>query len=199
MATKPRSPPSANAPSGVFAKLFSSLRMVFFGHLRVKRGEQGVTITLGDKKSAPSRERHAPTTQHSTRPGVHGTDDQPGADALAHMRGELARVLDARANNRQALVHLALLEKHLKTSGLVVFDRMPVKLLAKAHEQLLLVSAAHEELAQGELMPALSQALARRKDEEIGVGNNQRDPVGGRGVLVEEGSLSDFLDAHRDS
>lgn len=199
MATKPASPPPANAPRGMFARLFSSLRLLIFGHLSLKRGEQGVMITLGEKKSAPSSERHAPSTHHSTGPGVREADDEPGADALVHMRGELARVLDARANNRQALAHLALLEKHLKTSGLAVFDRMPVKLLAKAHEQLMLVGNAHQELAQGKLMPALSQALARRNDEEIGVGNNQRDPVGGRGVLVEEGRLSDFLDAHRES
>jgi hypothetical protein len=130
---------------------------------------------------------------------LRGVDDEPDAEALVRMRAELARVLDARANNRQALAHLALLEKHLKTSGMAVFDRMPVKLLSKAHEQLLLVSTVHGDVVQGELMPALSRALARRKDEEIGAHNNQRDPIGDRGVVVEEGRLSDFMQVRGDS
>ncbi len=199
MATKPPSPSSTDVPSGVFAKLFSSLRMVIFGHLRFQRGEQGVKITLGQKTSARNSERPATSTHHSTRPGLRGGEDEPGANALMHMRTELARVLDARANNRLALAHLALLEKHLQTSGMAVFDRMPIKLLAKAHEQLLLVSTAHDDVPQSELMLTLSQALSRRKDEELRADHNLRDPVGGGGVLVEEGRLSDFLEAHGDS
>jgi hypothetical protein len=198
MATKPSTPPSATLTS-VVDKLPLLLRKLMFGHLRIKRADKGVKLTFGETMLAPSNARPAPHTHHSTRPGVQGMDGEGHADAPARMRAELAQVLDARANNRQALAHLALLDKHLHKSGLAVFDRMPAKLLAKAHEQLLLVSTVHEDVTRGDLMSALSQALSRRKDEEIGANNNQRDPVHGRGVLVQDGRLSDFLQAHKDA
>jgi hypothetical protein len=198
MATKPSTPPSA-ALTRVVKKLPLLLRKVVFGHLRIKRADKGVKLTFGETLLAPSSARPAPHEHQSTRPGVQGMDGQANADAPARMRAELARVLNARANNRQALAHLALLDKHLRKSGLAVFDRMPVKLLAKAHEQLLLVSAVHEDVTRGDLMLVLSQTLSRRKDEDIGANNNQRDPVQGRGVLVQDGRLSDFLQAHQDA
>jgi hypothetical protein len=189
MATKPSTPPSATL-TRVVDKLPLWMRKLMFGHLRIKRADKGMKLTFAETVFAAS----------NARPGVQGADGQGPADAPARMRAELAQVLDARANNRQALAHLALLDKHLHTSGMAVFDRMPAKLLAKAHEQLLLVSTVHEDVTRGDLMSALSQALSRRKDEDIGANNNnQRELVYGGGVLVEDGRLSDFLQVHQDA
>jgi hypothetical protein len=188
MAINPSTPPPATL-TRVVDKLPLWMRKLMFGHLRIKRADKGMKLTFAETVFASS----------NARPGVHGVDGEATTDAPTRMRAELAQVLDARANNRQALVHLALLDKHLHLSGMAVFDRMPVELLAKAHEQLLLVSTVHEDVTRGDLMLVLSQALSRRKNEDIGANNDQRDQVYGGGVSVEDGRLSDFLQVHQDA
>jgi hypothetical protein len=206
-----------NKPAlGLWARLRLALRTLAFGQLRLKRGDSGMKVTFGEtmlaKHAGVATKTTTPETasavsRQSTRPAVHDVDDAYTSDQIAQMRAELARVLDARPTNRAALTHLTLLEKHLKKSGGTVFQRMPVKLLLKAHEQLMLVSSRHDAIARGELMQALTQTLARRKNEiqpdttkpatDSGLHSDLRDAADSDILQVQEARLSDFLDADR--
>lgn len=190
-ASKPPAPPSLS----IAQKLRAAVRTVFYGQLRFKRtDDKKLKVTWGETPTT-SKAGAKPSTQSapfgaSTRPGVQGADD--GAE-VERMRAELTAALNARPNNRVALPHLAALEQHLKSAGLKVFERAPLVLLSKAHEQLLLLSNGHQELQRGALMSTLSDTITRRGQDVTVVDDVAWRPARDSDLMVTEGSMSDFM------
>jgi hypothetical protein len=192
---------------GALARLGSLLRAVVFGHVVVKRGDKGVQLTLSESKAPAAAKLNAgvggaPASSHPSRAAkpskLENAEDPGRAQRIERTRAmlvELAVALDPKPANRQVFAALAFLEQQLRInpSGRV-FQRLPIKILVKAHEQFVVLCSMHEPLAEGELMRTLVQTLSNRRSEvetaELYV--DLHDVSHGGGLFVSEGELKDF-------
>jgi hypothetical protein len=191
-------------------RLRLAMKALAFGQFRLKRGGKGVKMTFAETMMADAGVRPAASGKSAGSPGavpvLKDVQDAYTSEQVTQMLSELGQLLDERPGNRAALPHLALIEKQLKKrGGSMVFLRLPVEVVHKSHEQLLLLSSRHDRVVSGLLMQALTQTLAQRKFEiapqavqrtpDSGLHSDLRDAANSDVMVVKEGRYSDFFDS----
>lgn len=100
-----------------------------------------------------------------------------GRAELALMLRELAQVLDQDAEIRPALRHLVYMESALAQDGLRALDKVPLDVLARAHEQLEGLVTNWEPRGLAGLRSKMAVAVMEREAQDDGDIEAQDQPV----------------------
>jgi hypothetical protein len=168
--------PTAEAAKAKRLSPVALVKAVFTQHLRLRRGDRGIEIVLGEPAAVETRWR----------------DDEERA-----MQVELCALLDAQPGSRKVLRALAVVEHQLRRRGdaLFIHDMKPAA-LRQTLRQLDAIAPSPGRGIVG-LRNRLNDALSLR--ERLAREDEERRPPSsfiGEGKLhVREGSLSDFESA----
>lgn len=116
-------------------------------------------------------------TKRARTPEVAELELATGRAELALMLRELAQVLDQDVDVRPALRHLVYMESALTQDGLRALDKVPLDVLARAHEQLEGLVTNWEPRGLAGLRSKMAVAVMEREAQDDGDLEAQDQPV----------------------
>jgi hypothetical protein len=157
-ANEPARPPPPPCHMKPLTRLLSPLgraAKAFFTHdLALRREGEALQLVLEERQPAMSREAAAAAAA-----------ERRDAELLALMRMELKHVLDDLPGTRRSLRHLAFFEQVLATKGLRALHKVPVEVLARAHEQFESLVTNWSPVGLATLRSKMAVALLEREGE----------------------------------